>query len=99
MSWSTSDRRQRLPDDWPKRVAQVKARAKGRCEATRHAHGCTGTGAECDHIVRGDNHDITNLQWLSTPCHKAKTAAENAADRKARQAMRQRPREQHPGAI
>jgi hypothetical protein len=86
--WVGSTRRARLPDDWPARVQAVKARAHGRCQATRHEPGCDGIGRECDHVKHGDDHSLANLQWLSTPCHKAKTTAE--------QPRRLRPARAHP---
>lgn len=102
MAWETSTRRARLPKDWPKRVAATKARAKGRCEGVTlagespwHAADCDGFGRECDHHERGDDHALSNLRWLSTPCHKAKTEAENVADR----ARLRRRSEAHPGQI
>jgi len=99
MSWATSDRASRLPHDWPTIRQAVKRRAKGRCEAEVHVRGCNGIGSECDHIKAGDDHSMGNLQWLSTPCHKAKTAADNAALRTARLAMTKRPLEAHPGRL
>ena len=89
--WATSDRRSRLPNDWPKRVAQTKARAKGKCQAVTHEPECDGIGRECDHIRAGDDHSLANLQWLSTPCHKAKTQADKPSHK--------RPAPQHPGVI
>lgn len=97
MVWSTSDRKQRLPDNWPAIRKQVKARAKGRCQATTHAKGCGGWGSDADHITPGDNHHPDNLQWLSGPCHRAKTARESAARNAQRKRDRIRPTEQHPG--
>lgn len=98
MPWSTSDRRQRLPKDWPKRRAAVRRRACGRCEGVSlhgeprwHDTDCDGIGTECDHVKRGDDHSLGNLQWLSTPCHKAKTKAEGPT--------RKRPTERHPGLL
>ena len=102
MPWSTSDRRSRLPKNWNKIRAQVKKRAGGRCEAywtpgrtaktgQPHAVGCDGYGTDADHILRGDDHSPGNLQWLSGPCHKAKTASEGP--------QRKRPAERHPGAL
>ena len=91
MPWSSSDRRQRLPKDWPKRRAAVKRRAGGRCEAAVHVPECDGIGTDCDHIKAGDDHSLANLQWLSLPCHKAKTAAERPS--------RKRPAEKHPGLL
>lgn len=97
MAWSNSTRRQRLPKDWPKRVAQVKRRAQGLCEATKHAPGCDGHGKDVDHITQGDTHHLANLQYLSRECHDAKTRAENAARNRLNAALRRRPTETHPG--
>lgn len=92
MNWATSTRRSRLPRNWPKLVAMTKHRAKGKCQAQTHVADCDGYGRECDHIQAGDDHRMVNLQWLSTPCHKAKTQAEAAA----RRGSLRLPREQHP---
>lgn len=96
MAWSSSNRRERLPADWPKRVSATKRRAGGRCEGISlngeprwHAEQCPGLGRECDHDKRGDNHDLSNLRWLSTECHKRKTWAEKPV-------RKRRPR-RHPG--
>lgn len=105
MAWSTSDRRARLPKDWPTRVVKTKARAGNRCEGISlqgeprwHVSTCTGLGAECDHDQRGDDHDLSNLRWLSGPCHTRKTQHEAKAA--ARLVGRKRPRtEQHPGRM
>ena len=99
--WQGSTRRARLPRDWPKRRAQVRQRAGGRCEGidpdgtgTRtHVEGCDGIGTDCDHDKRGDDHSLANLRWLSRECHKAKTKAENS-----RRSSR-RPTERHPGLL
>lgn len=98
MAWSTSDRRRRLPADWDAIRARVGARAGGRCQAQEHDPRCDGRGSDADHIAPGDDHSLGNLQWLSGPCHRAKTAQETAARNTARAAMRIRP-EQHPGAM
>lgn len=97
MTWATSTRRQRLPRNWPTLRDQVKARAHGLCEATTHARTCNGYGTDADHITPGDDHRLTNLQWLSTPCHRAKTTAEAIARNHARAQAKQRPQEGHPG--
>lgn len=99
MGWETSTRRSRLPKDWPKRRAQTKRRAQGRCEGVdlngagirTHVAECDGIGTDCDHDKRGDDHSLSNLRWLSAECHKAKTQAE--------QPTRIRPPEQHPGRL
>jgi 5-methylcytosine-specific restriction endonuclease McrA len=97
MAWATSDRRTRLPSNWAAIRRQVKARANGLCEAGTHVAACNGTGTDADHIVAGDNHHLDNLQWLSSACHTAKTAAETAARNTAQAALKLRPTEPHPG--
>lgn len=99
MPWASSDRRRRLPSDWPAIRERVKRRAGGRCEADVHEPACDGTGSEADHVTPGDDHRMSNLQWLNSECHKAKTARENAAARAALAAALIRPTEAHPGAI
>ena len=99
MAWTTSTRSQRLPPNWPAIRQRVKTRAQGRCEAAIHEPDCDGTGTDCDHITPGDNHNLSNLQWLSRPCHKAKTARENAAARATMQAALKHPTERHPGTL
>jgi 5-methylcytosine-specific restriction protein A len=95
-TWVGSTRRPRLPDDWPDLRAQAERRAGGRCEAdTRlgipHHRDCNRLGSECDHIRQGDDHRPTNLCWLSTPCHRAKTARETRARNQARTHRRRTP--------
>ena len=97
MAWDTSTRRQRLPSDWAELRRLTKRRANGKCEADTHAPGCDGTGTDADHKVQGDNHNLDNLQWLSGPCHWAKTRQENAARNKANAALKRKPTEPHPG--
>lgn len=92
MSWDTSDRRSRLPADWPAIVVQVKRRARGKCEATHHGEECDGRAAEVDHIKQGDDHSLANLQALSTACHARKTRLDNGY-----RAAVAAPTERHPG--
>ncbi len=98
MAWATSDRRARLPRNWGAIRSQVKDRARGRCQADTHHPDCDGVGTDADHITPGDDHTLTNLQWLSEPCHKAKTARETAQRNQARARMRYRT-EHHPGSL
>lgn len=93
--WADSTRRSRLPSDWSQRRQTVKERANGRCQAESHAPQCDGIGNECDHRDGTDDHNIDNLQWLSTPCHAAKTQREAQAGKP----KRTRTPEQHPGRL
>ena len=96
MAWANSDRRERLPADWSRRRRIVAERAMGQCEATLDdGTRCSRQGTDCDHIARGDNHDLDNLQWLCAPHHRAKTALEAIAART--RPPRTRPAEPHPG--
>lgn len=55
---------------------------------------CGGAAAEVDHIdnTRGPGYDdLSNLQALCVPCHKAKTQREAQAGRAARVARAKRP--------
>lgn len=100
MAWETSTRRSRLPPNWDSDIRPaVKRRANGLCQAAEHARDCDGTGTDADHIIPGDDHGMGNLQWLSRPCHDAKTARETAARNTKRASMRVRPAERHPGEI
>lgn len=93
--WSSSNRRSQLPSDWEQRREQVKARARGLCEAVAHVAQCDGIGRECDHHADPNDHAIENLRWLSSPCHAAKTQREAQAAKP----QRNRPAEQHPGSL
>lgn len=99
MHWANSDRASRLPADWAARKRATRLRAHGRCEAHHHHPDCDGRGTECDHIHTGDDHSLTNLQWLSKPCHRAKTTEETRARNRLDAALRRRPAEPHPGAL
>lgn len=85
MAWETSNRRSRLPRDWEARRRIVIARDNGRCQATIGGVRCTSEGTEVDHIIAGDNHDLTNLRLLCEACHAWKTRGEATAGRRARQ--------------
>lgn len=96
MAWYTSDRRERLPKDWPSRRARVLSRDKYRCRLG--LTGCKTIATEVDHVARGDNHDESNLQAACSACHRKKTQAEALTARRKKRALRYRPKERHPGA-
>lgn len=90
---SSAPRKLTLPADWPERRFKVRLRAGGRCERQDGDVRCPAVGTDCDHIVRGNNHDLENLQWLCREHHNAKTSAEGNA---ARPRLYRDP-EPHPG--
>lgn len=99
VQWAGSTRKERLPKDWEQRRATVRDRAGGRCQAPmRDGSRCPEFGTDCDHIIRGDNHALSNLQWLCSWHHNKKTAREALAVRRRMPAPSARkPTEQHPG--
>jgi 5-methylcytosine-specific restriction protein A len=100
VSWETSDRKDRLPADWPKLVALVKKRAGGRCEWRLPSRKrCPRDGTDCDHRVAGDNHALSNLQWLCAAHHAKKSSMEGRKAKSDRRALRYRPPAPHPGRV
>lgn len=100
--WQNSDRRARLPKNWHRLREQVRARAGGQCEQITNGQRCNAIGNECDHVQRGDNHSLSNLQWLCRPHHAAKSSAEGgSAPRRPTAIARARAArtEPHPGML
>ena len=97
MVWSSSDRRSRLPKNWPAVRARVLKRDKYRCQM--NLEGCAGVATDVDHITRGDDHSLGNLRAVCSGCHKKKTQAEALMARRKKRALRFRPSERHPGAL
>ncbi|MFG3715790.1 HNH endonuclease [Micromonospora sp. NPDC047730] len=99
MTWEGSDRRARLPHDWALRRVRVLRRDGYRCrQVFTTGERCGAPGSEVDHVERGDNHDLANLQTLCSYCHARKTAGEAAQARRPRP-KRARESERHPGAL
>jgi 5-methylcytosine-specific restriction enzyme A len=69
--WATSTRKARLPSNWAKLAAFVLARDRCICYLCG-AGGCR----RVDHIIRGDNHDPSNLAAICAKCDKHKSAVE-----------------------
>lgn len=110
-NWNNSDRRSRLPSDWPKIRKQVFKRdsPNGRdwrlaqCQWRMQGGGICGAQAtEVDHINRGDDHSLINLQALCTSHHRRKSSSEGgvALRAKRRRISKKFVRtESHPGLI
>ena len=98
MGWETSDRRSRLPSDWPKIRLRILRRDSYRCQI-REGGGqgapCLAPANEVDHVIPGDDHSPKNLQAACRSCHARKSSAEGLAARP----MRRRKPEAHPGLI
>ena len=96
MSWG--DRAERLPVDWRQRRLVVLERDGHRCTVTmRDGTRCTDRATEVDHIVAGDDHDLSNLRAICHWHHARKSSAEGNAAR--RRPSTKRPAEAHPGLI
>ena len=101
MGWETSQRRDDLPPNWATLRKQTFTRCNGICEhINEHGQRCTARATDCDHITRGNNHSLNNLQGLCSEHHKAKTQREAKQAQRARYIeARKRPQEDHPGLI
>lgn len=100
MSWEGSDRKSRLPEDWPARVAATRLRCGDRCEWRFPNSGrCRDKMTDCDHIVPGDDHSLENLQGLCADHHARKSSREGHEARAKIRASAKRPAERHPGEI
>ncbi|WP_267969981.1 HNH endonuclease [Streptomyces thermodiastaticus] len=63
---------------------------------------CPNHATEVDHIRPGDDHSMSNLRAICSPCHKAKSSREGgqALARKRREIeQRFRRTEKHPGEL
>ncbi|WP_430517304.1 HNH endonuclease [Glutamicibacter creatinolyticus] len=107
MAWSTSSRREELPDNWPELRSIVIHRASGRCEA-RHKSGrrCWDKGTDVDHIrphAEGGSDELSNLQLLCQWHHGRKSSAEGGRgfqrNYQKLKALTVREAEKHPGVV
>ncbi|QEQ94034.1 HNH endonuclease [Streptomyces phage Saftant] len=101
--WQGSDRRLRLPPDWPKIRARILRRDGHRC-THRDDYGtrCSELATDVDHIKPGDDHSESNLRSLCSWHHGKKSGAEGGtAARKnwRRQDRKFRRTEDHPGLL
>ncbi|MFF7254805.1 HNH endonuclease [Streptomyces microflavus] len=100
-NWSGSDRRERLPADWPRIRIRILRRDGHRCtHRDQYGERCEELATDVDHIVPGDDHRETNLRALCGFHHRAKSSREGAyalAAQRRRIDRRFRRTEAHPG--
>jgi 5-methylcytosine-specific restriction protein A len=102
-NWEGSDRRERLPDDWPDRRRHVLARDAHRCQHLRvdTQRLCGKPATDVDHIRNDDDHSYSNLQALCTYHHRQKSGREGgiASGIVRRKAREGKPQKKHPGLL
>ena len=100
MAWSTSDRKSRLPADWPARRRAVLERCGGRCEVLRKdGSRCRDKATDVDHVNPGDDHGLHNLRGICSWHHARKSAREGVEARRELNSILYRKPETHPGII
>ena len=78
--WKGSKRKSELPSNWPKIRAKVLRHANYKCEQRLDdGSKCNEHANQCDHIRRGNDHSMRNLQALCEYHHAKKSSAEGAA--------------------
>ena len=100
--WRGSDRRERLPDNWPMIRRRILIRDGYRCTWRHEGVRCAELATDVDHIVHGDDHGDGNLRALCDWHHQKKSSSEGGAARvAARRRINQRFRrsEPHPGLL
>lgn len=102
--WQNSNRRQELPKNWTTIRARVLRRDGGQCTARHPDTGvrCDEPATDCDHIVRGNDHSLSNLRSLCEWHHLRRTGSDGGAAVQAirkRNAKRFDRTEPHPGEI
>jgi 5-methylcytosine-specific restriction protein A len=101
-NWQGSDRRDRLPADWPLRRAFVLDRDGHSCRHIREDTGrpCGVPAHDVDHIRNNDDHGYHNLQALCEYHHRQKSGREGGlASGKSRQRAKEARAPKHPGLI
>ncbi|RCV53481.1 HNH endonuclease [Marinitenerispora sediminis] len=96
-AWAGSDRRRRLPANWPALRRLVLERDGHRCTWTEHGQRCPQPATDVDHIWPGDDHSPANLRSLCRGHHQAKSSAEGGRAASAKRPKRNREPEPHPG--
>lgn len=88
--WRGSDRKSRLPSDWPAIRKRIIERDEGRCRWVELGSRCEARGTDVDHIEPGDNHGDENLQLLCRDHHNTKTGRDSHHQRRKARAKAKR---------
>lgn len=102
--WNGSNRRDRLPANWPKLRMQRLEHDHFECQ-WENPYGektCPEPATEVDHKNRGDDHSFDNLQSLCEYHHGQKSGKEGAEAARARRQKidrKFRRTEEHPGLM
>jgi 5-methylcytosine-specific restriction protein A len=104
VAWSTSNRKSRLPADWPQRCKVILKRDGYRCQHVRYDTGakCGAYANQCDHKDqdRSWDHSYANLQSLCEHHHSVKSSSEGGnAAAKAAARRRDAKKRRHPGLL
>lgn len=95
MAWATSNRLERLPDNWPQLRREVLARDRYTCQA----RGCSERATDVDHIDRHGGDGKANLQSLCQYHHNKKSSAEGHAEAARIRKLLKHPGEKTPGRV
>lgn len=98
--WRGSDRRERLPDNWPALCKIIHDRSGYRCEFMLPSGNRCPRRADggVDHIERGDDHRIENLRDSCQAHHGRKSSQEGHDAKAALKAAGRREPEVNPRA-
>jgi len=102
--WAGSDRRSRLPANWPAIRVEILKRDGHRCTwLFRPGQRCPKRiDLQVDHIIPNDDHSPSNLRTLCETHHNWKSAREGVAAKAAKKATidsKFRRQEAHPGLL
>lgn len=98
-AWEGSNRKSRLPVDWPRLRKVVLERCSYRCEWVEDNARCYDKATDADHITAGDDNSLANLQGLCRRHHLLKTGREARAVQLERKKLERLPEEKQPGII
>src|SRR4051794_27619002 len=93
-----STRKDRLPPNWPALRRAVLRRDGHACQwRTTQGTTCGARATDVDHIIRGDDHRITNLQSLCGYHHGKKTGSEGGSASALKREAQRTSHYKHPG--